>query len=230
MPTGPPTLIRMFADLKVRPKLMVLHNLFFIVLATATYFTLIPFYKQQVDSARDRELSIITQIFRLETPLSKLEGLEAYEYREGNADEVTLPEEARDWLDKNPEGVWRNPSASHYVFARQHASSTYRRLTIPETFYGDSVRRAQLALFMVLGIVYGLAVLLLEAFIMPLFVYRPIALMLDADDATQHGDRDRELIDESMIPGDEICQIMRSRNQTFADLRLNRKGSGLRTK
>jgi len=43
--------------------------------------------------------------------------------------------------------------------------------------------------------------------------------MLDADDATQRGDRDRELIDESMIPGDEIGQIMRSRNQTVAELR-----------
>ena len=41
--------------------------------------------------------------------------------------------------------------------------------------------------------------------------------MLDADDATQRGDRDRELIDESMIPGDEIGQIMRSRNQTVAE-------------
>ena len=219
MTTGRPTLIRMFADLKVRPKLMVLHNLFFIVLTAATYFTLIPFYKQQVAASRDRELSIITQIFRLETPLSKLEGLEAYDYREGKATDVSLPAEAREWLDGNPGGVWKNPSASRFVFARQRAPDIYRRLTIPETFYGDSVRRAQLALFMVLGIVYGLAVLLLESLIMPLFVYRPISLMLNADEATLHGDRERELIDESMIPGDEIGQIMRSRNQTVADLR-----------
>ena len=228
MLNGRPTLVRMFADLKIRPKLMVLHNLFFIVLAAATYFTLIPFYKQQVSSAREREISIITQIFRLETPLSKLEGLEAYEYREGKAGEVKLPVEAREWLDKNPDGVWRNLVASRYVFARQPGSGVYRRLTIPETFYGDSVRRAQLALFMVLGIVYGLAVLLLETMIMPLFVYRPIALMLDADDATLHGDRERELIDEAMIPGDEIGQIMRSRNQTVADLR--RQEDALRQK
>lgn len=218
MRTSRPTLIRMFADLKIRPKLMVLHNLFFIVLTASTYFTLIPFYKQQVAASRDRELSIITQIFRLETPLSKLYGLEAYEYREGEGAAVALPPEAKVWLDQNPDGVWKNPPVSHYVFARQ-PSGRYRRLTIPETFYGDSVRRAQLALFMVLGIVYGLAVLLLESLIMPLFVYRPISLMLDADDATLHGDRARELIDESMIPGDEIGQIMRSRNQTVADLR-----------
>src|SRR5207247_682200 len=144
------TLMRMFADLKVRPKLMVLHNLFFIVLAAATYFTLIPFYKQQVSSARERELSIITQIFQLETQLSKLQGLEVYDYREGIAAEVGLPEEARAWLALHPDGVWRNPTATRYIFARQQNSENYRRLTIPETFYGDSVRRAQLALFMVL--------------------------------------------------------------------------------
>jgi signal transduction histidine kinase len=220
MPPGRPSLIRMFADLKVRPKLMVLHNLFFIVLAAATYFTLIPFYKQQVNDARERELSIITQIFRFEVPLSQQDGLGAYEYREGQPSEIGLPPEAEAWLSQNPTGVWRNPAVSHYVFARhRQGPNAYRRLTIPDTYYGDSVRRAQLALFMVLGIVYALAVLLLESMIMPLFVYRPISLMLDADDATQHGDRERELIDEALIPGDEIGQIMRSRNQTVSNLR-----------
>lgn len=216
-----PSLIRMFADLKVRPKLMVLHNLFFIVLATATYFTLIPFYKQQVNGARARELAIITQIFRLDAPLPTQDGLEAYDYHEGSATQLALPPEARVWLEKNPGDVWKNPSTSHFVFARHAAAGpeVYRRLTIPDVYFADSVRRAQLALFMVLGIVYALAVLLLESIIMPLFVYRPISLMLDADDATQHGDRERELIDEALIPGDEIGHIMRSRNQTVTELR-----------
>ena len=64
-----------------------------------------------------------------------------------------------------------------------------------------------------------LAVLLLETTIMPLYVYRPLHLMLDADQATQQGNRERELIDEHMILGDEIGQIMRSRNATIVDLR-----------
>ena len=37
---------RAFGNLKVRPKLMVLHNLFFLVLTTAAYFSLIPLYEQ----------------------------------------------------------------------------------------------------------------------------------------------------------------------------------------
>ncbi len=116
---------RLFGDLKVRPKLMVLHNVFFGILVLGVYFALYPY----------------------------------------------LPD------------------------------------------------HAQAILFIVLGAVYVLAVLALETTIMPLYVYRPLRLMLTADQATQHGDRDHELVDEGLIPGDEIGQIMRSRNATIVDLR-----------
>ena len=79
--------------------------------------------------------------------------------------------------------------------------------------------QAKTNLFVVLGAIYILAVVLLETTIMPLYVYRPLRLMLDADQATQHGERERELIDEHFILGDEIGQIMRSRNATIVDLR-----------
>ena len=79
--------------------------------------------------------------------------------------------------------------------------------------------QAKTNLFIVLGAIYILAVVLLETTIMPLYVYRPLHLMLDADQATQHGERERELIAEHLILGDEIGQIMRSRNATIVDLR-----------
>jgi len=50
---------RTFGNLKVRPKLMVLHNLFFLVLSCAAYFTLIPLFEKQVSVARDREVQIL---------------------------------------------------------------------------------------------------------------------------------------------------------------------------
>jgi signal transduction histidine kinase len=116
---------RLFGDLKVRLKLMVLHNVFFLVFAIGVYFALYPY----------------------------------------------LP---------------------------GHAKTN---------------------LFIVLGAIYILAVLVLETTIMPLYVYRPLQLMLEADQATQHGDRERELINEAFIPGDEIGHIMRSRNATVIELR-----------
>jgi signal transduction histidine kinase len=116
---------QLFRDLKVRPKLMVLHNVFFVVLTVTIYFAL-----------------------------------------------------------------------GHEIPAR-----------------------AQTSLIVILGAIYILAVLLLETTIMPLYVYRPLQLMLDADKATQDDDREHELIDGREIPGDEIGQIMRSRNQTILQLR-----------
>ena len=61
--------------------------------------------------------------------------------------------------------------------------------------------------------------LALEFVLLPLYVYRPLRLLLDADEATQRGDHNSELVPEGLIPGDEIGQIMRSRNQTIALLR-----------
>ena len=121
----PGSAAKLFGDLKVRPKLMVLHNLFFTILAVGVYFALYPY----------------------------------------------LPEQAKTNF------------------------------------------------FIVLGGIYILAVLALETTIMPLYVYRPLRLMLNADQATQHGNREQEIIDEQMILGDEIGQIMRSRNATILDLR-----------
>jgi len=84
---------------------------------------------------------------------------------------------------------------------------------------GDAISRAKIALFVVLGSIYVAAVVLLEAVIMPLYVYRPLRRMLEADTATRAGDRRSELIPQAEILGDEIGQIMQSRNETVAELR-----------
>ena len=66
---------------------------------------------------------------------------------------------------------------------------------------GDAISRAKIALFVVLGSIYIAAVVLLEAVIMPLYVYRPLRRMLEADTATRAGDRKSELIPRSRNPG-----------------------------
>jgi signal transduction histidine kinase len=120
---------RCFGNLKIRPKLVILHNLFFLVLAAAVYFSLAPLLDQRAEP------------------------------------------------------------------------------------------RARLTLLVVLGVVYVLAVLLLELVILPVYVYGRIRQFLEADEATRRGDHARELIGESLILDDEIGQIMRSRNATVAELR-----------
>jgi signal transduction histidine kinase len=157
---------RVFGNLKVRLKLMVLHNLFFLVLTGAAYFSLIPLFERQIQDAQRRE--------------------------------VRLLEEAS----KN--GV--EPRVLTDVIKTERS-------------YDLALRRAKLTLFLVLGVIYILAVLALEAIIMPLYVYQPLRRLLEADAATQSGDRDRELIPEPAILGDEIGQIMRSRNAAVSALR-----------
>jgi two-component system C4-dicarboxylate transport sensor histidine kinase DctB len=136
---------------------MVLHNLFFLVLTTAAYFSLIPLYEQLVTDTRAREVV-----------------LERY------------------------------PTAAAQAARHAQQSALYQ---------------ARVRLFLVLGIIYLLAVVVLESAIMPWYVYRPLRRMLAADSATQAGDREGELIPESEIMGDEIGQIMRSRNDTVEALR-----------
>jgi signal transduction histidine kinase len=154
------SLTRTFGNLKVRPKLMVLHNLFFLVLSCAAYFSLIPLFERLVADARAREVSITAQVPR-------------------SAGETKLSQQS----------------------------------------YRDAIDRARLTLFLVLGSIYVLAVLVLESAIMPLYVYRPLRKMLEADTATRADDRERELIPRDEILGDEIGQIMRSRNDTVEALR-----------
>jgi signal transduction histidine kinase len=139
---------------------MVLHNLFFLVLTCAAYFSLIPLFEKLVADARAREVAI-----------------------------------------------------QHLV---AHVPAD---LKLSQESYRAAVDRARLTLFLVLGSIYVLAVLVLESAIMPLYVYRPLRKMLEADGATQSGDRDRELIPTDEILGDEIGQIMRSRNATVTTLR-----------
>lgn len=208
-----------FADLKVRPKLIVLHNLFFLILTCAVYFTLIPPFERRVAEARTIEISLITQIFSGDRPLARLPKIESYDYREGTAAELKIPPEVVEWLDRNPAQVWQNSPQSDYLFRKDPRAGIYRRITLPNTVYDEVVDWAKLALFLVLGIIYALAVLALELVIMPKYVYQPLSLMLGADMATRVGDRERELIDERLIPADEIGQIMRSRNETVTELR-----------
>jgi len=136
---------------------MVLHNLFFLVLTTAAYFSLIPLYEQLVIDTRAREVVLN-----------------------------------------------KNPSPTEQAARRSQQSA---------------LTQARVRLFLVLGIIYLLAVVVLESAIMPWYVYRPLRRMLAADSATQAGDREGELIPESEIMGDEIGQIMRSRNETVETLR-----------
>ncbi len=216
---APRGLGRLFGDLKVRPKLMVLHNIFFVVLASAVYFALIPPFEQQVERAEARETALVMELFREGGPTLRTPAMEIYRYREGTAAALGIPQAAREWLDAHPGALWRSRTEPDHIYLRDAGSGTYRSIKAPHAFYAQSVEQARWALIIVLGLTYLFAVLLLELFVMPLYVYRPLRLLLEADSATRRGDTGNELIDASLIQGDELGQIMRSRNETVSELR-----------
>ena len=143
---------------------MVLHNLFFLVLTCAAYFTLIPLFEKQVADAQAREVQILEQAAaaggRTDQP-----GAAGAILRSGAAREP------------------RSPCSWCWAAFTCWRCCCWNRPSCRGMCTGRLQR------------------------------------MLDADAATQAGDRERELIPESEILGDEIGQLMRSRNETVAALR-----------
>ncbi len=212
----PSGLGRRFGDLQVRPKLIILHNVFFLTLACAVYFTLIPPFERRVTAARTIEISLITEIFSADRPPQRMPRIDVYKYREGTPKELGLSEELLRWLDSNPGQI---TTQNDVLYRKDPHTGVYRRLNLPTSIYDEVIDRARNTLFVVLGILYLFAVAILELVIMPTQVYGPIRLMLDADFAIRQGNREQELIPEAYITDDEIGQIMRSRNDTVRELR-----------
>jgi signal transduction histidine kinase len=207
---------------------MVLHNGFFLLLACAIYFSLIPLVETRLAEARQREMSLILKQFETLEPTAGASELQAYDLRIGSAGEFGLPPEAVGGLKDPPGRYWRRDSRAEHVYKEvKGAPGRYWRLTLPLEFYDTLLGSIKVALFAVLGAAYVGAVLLLELVIMPLYVYQPLRLMLEADDLTRRGERASEQIDPAYIPGDEIGQIMESRNDTVAELRRREDQLGL---
>lgn len=210
---------RRFADLRVRPKLMVLHNLFFLVLTIFIYFTLAPFAENQLRAAQAREIDLILDSLRHLTPEHGEQQLRPYDLETGSGADFGLPPAAYSYLIQHPDGIWRQTSTSEHVFKRISDSERFYRITLPLAFYSDLLLSVKKAVLSVLVIVYILAVISLELLILPRYVYQPLLLMLEADAASRAGDRTAEIIGAELIPGDEIGQIMRSHNETLTSLR-----------
>jgi C4-dicarboxylate-specific signal transduction histidine kinase len=208
-----------FGDLRVRHKMMVLNNLFFILLTASVYFTLAPFVANRLQQAQARETSLIRDSFRHMTPEHREDLLRDYDLRTGTADDFGLPAGALSHFRREPSTIWRLSPSSVNVYKGIPDSERFYRITLPASFYSEALLSAKKAVLSVLAVISILAVLFLELAILPGFVYRPIHRLLDADAASQAGDRTAEIVPPEDIPGDELGQIMRSRNATVRELR-----------
>lgn len=209
----------LFGNLRLRPKLLLLHNLFFLILALAVYFSVIPLFEKRVASAKQREFTLLGQLFAEDRYLPALQMMGIYHYRQGDAATLAIPGPALAYLEEHPTDIFVNPGISDSIYKRSPIAGLYRSITIPEVYYDGLVTRAKYTLFLVLAILYLLAILLLELVIMPTYVYRRIEAFRSADAAARANDREKEIIPDSEILSDEIGELMESRNQTMARLR-----------
>lgn len=112
-------------------------------------------------------------------------------------------------------------AVAHLGETSGHSEYALAIATLPQA------RRAVVQLYALTALallaVYGLVAAALELFILPQHVYEPLGRILDADHAVHAGDTDRELIPESVMPADELGEIMRSRNRTIASLRRHER-------
>ena len=79
---------RTFDNLHIRPKLIVLHNLFFFLLGVSVYFAVIPPFERRVATAKTIEISLITEILATDRPLLRLPKIASYDYREGTLEQI----------------------------------------------------------------------------------------------------------------------------------------------
>lgn len=220
---------------------MVLHNVFFLVLTCAVYLSVVGFAEQRLREAAQREVTLVKNAFSALTLGGDETELRPYELKTGTRNEFGLPDEAVRFLFEYPGRTWQRHPASEHLYRVVEGSPRIFRVTLPLGFYSNLLAQLKLSVFAVLGTLYVAAILLLELAIMPLYVYQPLEQMLAADAATRRGERSAELVPLEYIPGDEIGEIMRSRNETVELLRrhedeleraaadLQRKNSELET-
>jgi signal transduction histidine kinase len=222
-------------EMRVRKKVLFLHTLFSLSLAAVLLVPLRPAITQVVEQA---ELSQARLVLRLALgqigdvanaeSLGRIGSLRERadaEFRAGSAEEIGLSASAANQARSTPgravPAFLRGDiaGAAAYLPSTDGSEGSFVAATvrIPEA------RRAVLQLYVLTAVallaVYGLVAAALELFVLPQHVYGPITRVLDADRAVQDGNKDEELIPESVIPADELGEIMRSRNRSILTIR-----------
>jgi signal transduction histidine kinase len=217
---------KLLASLPIRRKLIVFHNLFFLILVLSLYFALRTPLTQIAARSAQQEAELMAQIFERYPGAVRSVQSDRFTILDDKDAELIITPEMQNWLSANPGRVWRDR-----VMLQSLAIPTFRLIrfdTTDNSFqvialnaeqYVQLSRRLRWMLGLALLAVYALAVIALEMFILPRYVYHPLQRILRADEALQADAREHELIADRFISGDELGQIMTSRNATVSLLR-----------
>ena len=215
----------------IRRKLIVLHTLFSLGMAAALLLALRQPVQELLQEEESRECRLAVEALAVPGPRRDeparldLPGVDA---RIGPADSMRsqLPPELDRLATGSPDRtITAVDAASGSAVAARYNSRTGEMAVAVVRSPGAraAVNRLYILLTVAMLGVYAVIAATLEVFVLPRQVYAPIARLRAADDAVRQGRREDELIPDSMIPSDEIGDIMRSRNQSIAALRHKEK-------
>lgn len=231
-PAGP------LAGLRIRQKLIALHTLFTLLLTGVLLVALRPAVDGVVRSAEAQRADDALQL-RADAPpagpdeAAGPDGAEGLRIRRGPASMLGLrPADVARALDlrapitvRGPAG-WTTrllvtPPPTDRLAGPASAAQEPQALVVSARLPGARAAATRVYALVVASMIvlYALVAVSLEVFVLPRHVYSPIRTMLRAERAVQAGDQRNELVPESMIPNDEIGEIMRSRNESMRALR-----------
>lgn len=217
---------KFLASLPIRRKLIVFHNLFFLILVLSLYIALRTPLTQIAARSAQQEAELLAQVFERYPGAVNSVQSDRFTILDDKDAELIITPEMRAWLSDNPGRVWRDR-----VMIASSAIPTFRLIRFDTNDHSYQVialnaeqyiqlsRRLRWMLGLALLSVYALAVIALEMFILPRYVYYPIQRILRADEALQNDAGGNELIEDHFISRDELGQIMASRNATVKLLR-----------
>lgn len=219
------------AGLRIRKKLILLHTLFSVTLAIVLVLTIRSAVEQLVEAAEiSRARTLLKQVVPAivagqASPVKLPTDQDHGTLTSGSSAQLGLDAVSASRAAASPglvvvgESSTLGACALLYVPARGNSPEQYHAVVsrIPEA--REAVWRLYMIVAAALIGVYALVAFALEIFVLPQAVWRPIRRTLAADRAVQEGRREGELIDEAIIPDDELGEIMRSRNRTVVELR-----------
>ena len=202
-------------------KLFALHHAVFGLIAVSLMAVLMPFSGEITSPSSSERAALAVEVFRANPEVLRPARLHTdFQFYEGTAEGLEIPSEGLSWLNAHPGEVWQGEEGTLVAYVRRSSEpGLWQMLVYDRMATTRIVRKLQIHIGIVLGVIYMFTVLAIDGWILPQFVYQPIRRLLDADQALQQGNRAAELIDESQISADEFGQIMISRNETVRQLR-----------
>lgn len=218
--------------MRIRKKLVFLHTVFSLALAAALLVALRPAIREVVTRAELDEARVLLEALvpALASPdasdaaVARLNADETV-LRAGTAQELGLPADIVAQATASPgraviaPDTAVGPGAAVFLPGRSESEPIFHVMRVQIRDARSAVVRLYGLMVLALLGVYALVAITLEVLVLPQTVYAPIRRMLAADRAVQESRPAEEIIPEGLIPGDELGEIMRSRNEAVSRLR-----------